>query len=93
MMTKWIEFNVQAESVADFKVSLATLEIASKAEKGCANYSAYQSADNATVFTVLESWETNDDFENHRVAAHTSQFKKDCGSMIISKKGISLNPI
>jgi quinol monooxygenase YgiN len=93
MITKWIEFNVEEVSAVEFKAALANLESASKAENGCVHYAAYQNADKATQFTVLESWATKEDFENHRIAPHTNAFKEQCGSMIVSKNALPLNPV
>ena len=93
MITKWIEFSVEAASSAEFKAALTLLKTASKEEKGCVYYSAFQSVDESTLFTVLESWATKEDFENHRIAAHTSVLKKQCRAMIVSKKALALNSL
>ena len=93
MITKWIEFSVKSANAEAFKTALAVLEKASKEENGCVYYSAFQSADESALFTVLESWATKEDFENHRIAAHTSVFKEQCGAMIVSKKALALNSL
>ncbi|NQZ58585.1 MAG: antibiotic biosynthesis monooxygenase [Lentisphaeraceae bacterium] len=93
MIRKWIEFSVEGVSTSEFKAALTVLERASKEEEGCVYYSAFQSADEETLFTVLESWATKEDFENHRIAVHTNSFKEQCGGMILHKKALSLNPL
>lgn len=93
MINKWIEFTVEAASVDAFKASLAAVETGSKAEEGCVHYAAFQSEDDATLFTVLECWASKEAFEAHRIAPHIAKFKEDCGSVIVNKKAISLNPI
>ena len=93
MVNKWIEFTVETANIDAFKASLTAVETGSKAEEGCVHYAAFQSADAATLFTVLECWANDEAFQAHRVAPHIAKFKEDCGSMIINKKAISLNPI
>ena len=93
MINKWIEFTVEADSIEAFKASLTAVETASKAEEGCVYYAAFQNADEDTVFTVLECWASKEAFEAHRVATHIAKFKEDCGSIIVDKKALSLNPI
>ena len=79
MVTKWIQFTVAPENAAAFDEQLARLAAASKTEAGCAHYAAFRSTDPENVFTVLESWDSAESFEPHRVAAHTAEFKKRCG--------------
>ena len=93
MINKWIEFTVEAANIDAFKASLAAVETGSKAVGGCVHYAAFKSADDATLFTVLECWASSEAFEAHRVAPHITKFKEDCGSVIVSKKAISLDQI
>lgn len=93
MMTKWIEFTVQAVDIHSFNAALIVLEKASQKEDGCVDYRVFQSTDESTLFTVFESWATEEDFEAHRVASHTNMFKEQCGVMIISKRALTLNPL
>ena len=93
MITKWIEFTVEEDQVNIFRAVLFQLESESKSEQGCAHYSVYQSKDEATLFTVLESWETSEAFEAHRVAPHIAEFKAQCAKMILNKRALELNLI
>ena len=93
MVNKWIQFTVAAENSDAFSKALIVLERESRLEEGCVHYAAFQSKDDPRVFTVLEQWATKEAFENHRVAPHISSFKEDCGSMILEKSALSLNPI
>jgi quinol monooxygenase YgiN len=93
MINKWIQFTVSADNSNDFEAALQTLEKESKVEVGCAHYAVFKVTDAEGVFTVLECWETKEAFEAHRVAPHISQFKENCGSMIIEKSAQSLSSI
>ncbi len=93
MITKWIEFQVQEDSIPIFSKVMAGLERESKIEKGCVLYAVYQSKDDASLFTVLESWATADDLEAHRQAAHLKAFKSTCSDMIINKRALELNSL
>jgi quinol monooxygenase YgiN len=90
MITKWIQFTVAAENSAAFAAALRILETESKVEQGCAHYAVFKVKDSEGVFTVLESWETSEDFEAHRVAPHIAQFKENCASMILEKAATEL---
>ena len=81
------------ENIEIFSKVMAGLERESKSEQGCAHYSVYQSKDEATLFTVLESWETSEAFEAHRVAPHIAEFKAQCAKMILNKRALELNSI
>ena len=93
MITKWIQFTVASDAIDSFKAAVVALERESKAEAGCVHYSAYQSVEQAEVFTVLESWESEEAFAAHREAAHIGEFKASCGGMILSKSGLELTPV
>ncbi|MDB4673798.1 antibiotic biosynthesis monooxygenase [Verrucomicrobiales bacterium] len=93
MPTKWIQFRVASDSITEFKCALATLEAASKLETGCVHYAAFQSLEESSLFTVIESWADDSSFEAHRIAPHTSEFKEACGDMILEKSGLSLAPV
>ena len=93
MITKWIEFQVKAESVELFAKVMSGLERESTVEQGCELYKVYQSKDDSTVFTVLESWATAEDLEAHRNAPHLKAFKSTCGDMILNKRALELNSL
>ncbi|WDE97262.1 antibiotic biosynthesis monooxygenase [Lentisphaera profundi] len=93
MITKWIEFTVEENDVNAFSLAMTKLELESSQEQGCAHYSVYQSKDEAALFTVLESWETSEAFEAHRVAPHIAEFKTQCAKMILNKRALELNAI
>ena len=93
MITKWIEFQVKEESIDIFSKVMAGLERESKKEQGCALYAVYQSKDDTSLFTVLESWATAEDLEAHRQAAHLKAFKATCGDMILNKRALELNAL
>ena len=93
MINKWIQFTVSAENSEFFNSALQTLEKESKVEDGCAHYAVFKVQDAEGTFTVLESWETSEAFEAHRVAPHIAQFKERCGSIILEKSALSLSPI
>ena len=93
MITKWIEFQVKDESIELFANVMSGLERESTVEQGCELYKVYQSKDDATVFTVLESWATAEDLEAHRNASHLKAFKSTCGDMILNKRALELNSL
>ena len=93
MVNKWIQFTVSAENSTAFSKALKVLVRESRLEEGCVHYAAFQCMDDPGVFTVLEQWQSKDAFENHRVAPHINSFKEDCGSIILEKSALSLNPI
>ena len=93
MITKWIRFTVEAESTNAFLAEIALLESESKAEQGCAHYSAYQCLEKPATFFVLESWDSPEAFEAHRSAPHIVRFKSNCESMILEKSAVSLSPV
>ena len=93
MITKWIEFTVAEESAETFATEFAKMQEASRPEKGCVQYSVFRSETNASVFTVLEAWETTDDLEAHRESAHMAIFKEKCGGMILDKRALDLQAL
>jgi quinol monooxygenase YgiN len=93
MITKWIQFTVASDSIDPFKAAVVVVERESKAEVGCVHYSAYQSVEQLDVFTVLESWESEEAFAAHREAVHLAEFKTNCGEMILSKSALELTPV
>lgn len=93
MVNKWIQFTVAAENSDAFSKALNVLVRESRFEEGCVHYAAFQCLDNPGIFTVLEQWATDEAFQNHRIAPHISSFKTDCGSIILEKSALSLNPI
>ena len=93
MITKWIEFSVEENQLDLFSKAMVKLEIESSQEQGCSDYRVYQSEDDATLFTVLESWETVEDLEAHRVSSHITEFKTQCAKMILNKRALGLHSI
>ncbi|EDM26527.1 Antibiotic biosynthesis monooxygenase [Lentisphaera araneosa HTCC2155] len=93
MITKWIEFQVAEESIEFFAKVMAGLESESKVEQGCVLYAVYQSKDDSSLFTVLESWASAEDLEAHRQAPHLKAFKSSCGDMILNKRALELDSI
>ena len=64
MITKWIQFTVAPQMAEKFKGELAVLERQSQGECGCVRYLAFQNQDDESVFTVLESWESEGGFRS-----------------------------
>ncbi len=93
MINKWIQFTVAAKDCAAFSKTLKFLVEESQNETGCIHYSAFQSEDDLTLFTVLEQWADNQAFEKHRVAPHIQNFKNEWGNKILTKTALSLNSI
>ncbi len=93
MITKWIEFQVKEEAINIFAGVMAGMEYESRLEQGCVLYAAYQSKNDDAVFTVLESWANEDDFEAHRQSDHLKAFKSQCGDMILKKRALELNSL
>ncbi len=93
MITKWIEFKVKEEDRQIFAGVLAGMERESKNEQGCVVYAVFQAKDDESIFTVLETWATADDFEAHRQAPHLQAFKVQCGDMILNKRALELNSL
>ena len=93
MITKWIEFKVDAESAEWFGAELAKMQVASRPEDGCVVYSVYRSEDDPCVFTVLESWQTDKHLEAHRQSPHMAAFKENIAAIQIEKSAMSLQAL
>ena len=54
------KFAAKEDCVADMISLLEKLASETRSEKGCLDYGYYQSSDNPTVFTSIETWESYD---------------------------------
>jgi len=54
------KFAAKEDCVADMISLLEKLASETRSEKGCLDYGYYQSSDNPTVFTSIETWESHD---------------------------------
>ena len=90
MITKWIQFKVREDSAETFFEELAAMQKASRLEAGCAHYSVYRAVDDPCVLTVLESWESAENLEAHRLSPHMAVFKERCAASIVDKQALDL---
>ena len=91
MITKIIEFEAAAGQEVALLSLLKGMVEPSRAEKGCLKYDLYTESENAAKLIIIESWATAEDLEAHRQAEHMAHFKANCGPLIASKAGRSLD--
>ena len=90
MTTKWIEFRIKQEGVREFSQALERLAEISQREKGCKLFFAFQAFEDPCHFTVLESWQTKEDLQQHRESSHIEVFRQVCERLAEQKSALPL---
>ena len=74
-ITKQVTFIAKEDSIEQMRALLVTMVEASKAEKGCLLYDIFQLKDELTKFIVVESWESEEALDGHKLSAHYIHYK------------------
>lgn len=56
--------------------------IETRKEKGCIQYNLFEDNRNKGIFFLHETWETNEDLNNHLVSDHMMNFREAISSLL-----------
>ena len=81
------KFYIKEDKKTQFLKEIEGLISASKKDKGCLEYSLYESTDNQLEFVMIENWESQDAIEKHNTNPLLVAFAKNL-STYSSKKPV-----
>jgi len=61
---------IKADCIEQFITLAKELVSCSQAEEGCVSYNLNQAINDSTNFVILESWETMDALDKHKITNH-----------------------
>jgi len=64
---------------------LKKLVIETRKEKGCIQYDLFEDHRNKGVFFIHETWESNEDLQQHQVSDHMMNFRENAASLLEKK--------
>ena len=88
MEIKIIEMNFCVPISDEIDSHLTQLATASQAEAGCLQYEVYRHISKDKTILFVESWQSPDNLEQHRMGQAVAHFKQKLGHLIASKAEI-----
>jgi hypothetical protein len=77
--------HVKENSMMDAIELLKKLVIETRKEKGCIQYDLFEDHRNKGVFFIHETWESNEDLQQHQVSDHMMNFRENAASLLEKK--------
>ncbi|MFC4162952.1 putative quinol monooxygenase [Epilithonimonas zeae] len=74
--------HIKENSMMDAIELLKKLVIETRKEKGCIQYDLFEDHRNKGVFFIHETWESNEDLQQHQVSDHLMKFRENVASLL-----------
>ncbi|WP_333851994.1 putative quinol monooxygenase [Epilithonimonas sp.] len=74
--------HIKENSMMDAIELLKKLVIETRKEKGCIQYDLFEDHRNKGVFFIHETWESNEDLQQHQVSDHMLKFRESIASLL-----------
>ena len=71
-----VAVEIDPQNLLEMKAGIAKMEIASRAEDGCRDYTFSVELNNLSMIRITEKWDTMDALTAHFVAPHMGAFKE-----------------